>query len=50
MGSEPLEAPIVGIVRTPQGKGYWLVGADGGVFAVGDAQFWGSAAGSGLAW
>ena len=30
------------------GKGYWLVGADGGVFTFGDAAFFGSAAGSGL--
>ncbi|MDA8196283.1 MAG: hypothetical protein M0019_03560 [Actinomycetota bacterium] len=28
----------------PSRKGYWLVGADGGVFAYGDAQFFGSAA------
>jgi hypothetical protein len=27
---------------TPDGKGYWLVGADGGVFANGDAPFEGS--------
>ena len=34
-------APIVGIAATPTGKGYWLVGADGGVFAFGDATFFG---------
>src|SRR5258705_244953 len=28
--------------------GYWLVGADGGVFAFGDAGFFGSAVGVGL--
>lgn len=33
-----LDAPIVGIAATPTGKGYWLVGADGGVFAHGDAE------------
>jgi hypothetical protein len=38
------DAPIVGISATPDGKGYWLVGADGGVFAFGDAGFYGSAA------
>jgi len=27
---------------TPDGGGYWLVGADGGVFAFGDARFFGS--------
>ena len=32
-----LNAPIVGIAATPDGRGYWLVGADGGVFAFGDA-------------
>ena len=28
---------IVGMAATPRGKGYWLVGSDGGVFAFGDA-------------
>jgi hypothetical protein len=27
---------------TPTGGGYWLVGSDGGVFAFGDAGFFGS--------
>ena len=27
---------------TPDGKGYWLVATDGGVFTFGDAQFYGS--------
>ncbi len=27
---------------TPSGKGYWLVASDGGVFAFGDARFFGS--------
>jgi hypothetical protein len=34
----------VGIVATPDGEGYWLVGADGGVLSYGDARFYGSAA------
>jgi hypothetical protein len=38
------DAPIVGISATPDGRGYWLVGADGGVFSFGDAVFHGSAA------
>ncbi len=41
-GPRPLAAPIVGITAAPSGKGYWLVGADGGVFAFGDAGFYGS--------
>jgi len=32
------------MAATPDGGGYWLVGADGGVFAYGDAAFDGSAA------
>lgn len=38
-------APCIGGRITPTGKGYWLVGADGGVFAQGDAKFFGSAFG-----
>ena len=34
--------PIVGIVPSPDGKGYLLVASDGGVFAFGDAHFVGS--------
>jgi hypothetical protein len=37
-----LNAPIVGITATPDGDGYWLVAADGGVFTFGDAEFAGS--------
>ena len=36
-------APIVGIAATPSGAGYWLVAADGGVFAFGDANYLGRA-------
>jgi hypothetical protein len=32
--------------RTPDGRGYWLVASDGGVFAFGDATFYGSAGGT----
>jgi peptidoglycan recognition protein len=35
-------APVTGIAATPTGKGYWLVAADGGVFAFGDAGFYGN--------
>ena len=27
---------------TPDGRGYWLVASDGGIFAYGDAAFYGS--------
>lgn len=37
-------APIDDVVGAPSGTGYWLLGADGGVFAFGDAGFYGSAA------
>jgi hypothetical protein len=36
---------FVGIAPTPDGGGYWLAGADGGVFAYGDAAFYGSMGG-----
>jgi len=38
----PLNKPIVGMAATPDGKGYWLVASDGGVFNYGDAGFYGS--------
>ena len=37
-----LNQPIVGMATTPDGGGYWLVAADGGIFAFGDAKFYGS--------
>ena len=40
-----LAAGLVGIASTPDGGGYWLVAADGGVFAYGDAGFHGSTGG-----
>jgi hypothetical protein len=48
MTSQHLNQPIVGMSSTPDGGGYWLYGADGGVFSFGDATFSGSqgAAGS----
>lgn len=45
MGGKRLNAPIVGISATPNHDGYWLVGADGGVFSFGNARFLGSAVG-----
>ncbi|MHB1731888.1 MAG: CAP domain-containing protein [Ferrimicrobium acidiphilum] len=41
-GKRPLNAPIVAIVPTPDGRGYWLIAKDGGVFDFGDAHFYGS--------
>jgi ribosomal protein L24E len=37
------------MAATPDGKGYWLVAADGGVFTFGDARFLGSEGGHQLA-
>jgi hypothetical protein len=42
-----LNAPIVGMVPTPSGGGYFMVASDGGVFAFGDAQYEGSCPGIG---
>lgn len=44
----PLAAPIVGIAQRPQADGYWLVGADGGVFTFGKAPFHGALTGQHL--
>ena len=40
-----LNQPIVGMAATPDGKGYWLVASDGGIFTFGDATFYGSTGG-----
>jgi hypothetical protein len=42
MAGKALNSPIVGLASTPDGGGYWLVAADGGVFSFGNAQFYGS--------
>jgi hypothetical protein len=41
-------APIVGMVPTPDGQGYWVVAADGGIFTFGDAPYEGSTGGQTL--
>ncbi len=47
-GSRPtLNAPVVGMVPSADGKGYFMVAADGGVFAFGDARYAGSCPGIG---
>jgi hypothetical protein len=38
----PLDSLLSGAAMSPDGKGYWEVGSDGGVFAFGDAGFYGS--------
>ncbi|HVX21419.1 MAG TPA: hypothetical protein VHB02_08725 [Acidimicrobiales bacterium] len=51
MGSpaaEQLAAPLAGMAPAPDGDGYWLLGADGGVFTYGNAGFFGSEAASGV--
>jgi hypothetical protein len=45
--SKRLNAPIVGMVPSADGQGYFMVGADGGVFAFGDARYEGSCPGIG---
>jgi outer membrane protein assembly factor BamB len=47
-GGTPLNQPIVGIARTPDGQGYWEVASDGGIFNYGDAEFFGSQGGKPL--
>ena len=40
-----LAAPIVAMAPSPNRRGYWLLGRDGGVFGFGDAPFYGSTGG-----
>ena len=42
MGASRLNAPVMRMVPTASGGGYWLVASDGGIFAFGDAGFVGS--------
>ena len=41
-GNLTLNQPVVGMAATSDGKGYWFVASDGGVFSYGDARFFGS--------
>ncbi|HEY5015009.1 MAG TPA: hypothetical protein VIK61_20150 [Acidimicrobiia bacterium] len=41
-GGLPLNQPITGSARTPSAHGVWMVAGDGGIFAFGDAPFYGS--------
>jgi len=44
----PLGEPIVGMTSTSDRMGYWMVASDGGIFAFGDAGFYGSTGASPL--
>jgi hypothetical protein len=44
-GPARLDQPIVGMAPTGDGAGYWNVASDGGLFAFGDAGFYGSMGG-----
>ena len=43
-----LNASVVSMTPTPDNRGYWMVASDGGVFAFGDAGFYGSMGGKPL--
>jgi PKD repeat protein len=43
----PLAAPIVAMVPSTDGAGYFMIASDGGIFAFGDARFAGSCPGIG---
>ncbi len=44
LGIRPVEA-VLGIAASATGNGYWMVAGDGGIFAFGDAPFFGSMGG-----
>jgi hypothetical protein len=46
--AETQQPSIVGVARTPDGGGYWMVAADGRVYNYGDARYYGSAYGLAL--
>jgi hypothetical protein len=46
--AEQLTGPVVGMAATPDGGGYWIAAADGGVAPFGDAADFGSMAGKPL--
>src|SRR5581483_8300134 len=45
-GAINLAKRIEAMAPAPDGRGYWMVAGDGGVFSFGDAGFFGSAAGA----
>lgn len=48
LAGRPIPAPIVNLVETPDGHGYWLVGSDGSVYPFGSARYYGSMRGKRL--
>ena len=44
----PSVTDVVGMVATRDGHGYLMIGRDGGIFAFGDANFYGSLPGAGV--
>jgi ribosomal protein L24E len=42
---KPPDSPVVAVVATALGRGYWIVRADGAVSSLGDARFFGSVLG-----
>ena len=48
VGGSRLSAPIRAFAGTPDGGGYWLVAANGGIFNFGDAGFYGSLSSKGV--
>jgi hypothetical protein len=42
VSSLTLNGPVLDSVATPSGRGYYMVGSDGGIFSFGDARFYGS--------
>ena len=44
-GNIALNRPIIGMARTANGGGYWLLASDGGIFTFGNAHFYGSTGG-----
>ena len=43
-----MNKPIVGLAADPNGRGYWMVATDGGIFAFGGAGYFGSTGSLGL--
>ena len=44
----PVPKPVVALTATPDGGGYWMLTAEGGVFTFGTAPFLGSLPGVGV--
>jgi Domain of unknown function (DUF1906) len=42
MGGQHLNGPMIGLAATSDNRGYWEVATDGGIFAFGDAQYYGN--------